>query len=148
MNGLETLLEGVTGFSANQVSQEDYSILNRGVTRAIVLVHGGFKAEKMAFSRSGLTDHLVQIQLFEKYTKPSATTNALRDDAQLVKLRIDAYPKLNGVSGVYHTELLAFDGNILTPTQDVPGLLQRPHTWRVITLQCLIREHESTAHVG
>ena len=136
-NGLETLLEGVSGFAAAQVAQADYAVLNKGVTRAIVILDGGNTEERISFGGRFRSTYLFDIQLFARYLNgPADTENQLRDDRELIADRIRKFPKLNATAGVLVANIVGTG-----PTEMPPGELQAsPNAWRMKQILCEVWE--------
>lgn len=141
-NALETLLEAVTDFGSARVSQFDYSILNAGVKRAIVIRSNGWSRELTRFGGPYETTYDLGIELFAKYTKPADTENQLRDDMQLIIDKLDANPELNGTANVIN----AFISEVDQVSEPPEGLVSPPGVWRMWQLHCMVTETGSTSH--
>lgn len=142
MNGLEVLMEGVAGFTTASVAQDDYTVLNKGVSKAMVLVHDGARVEHQGLAGTADVWHQVRIELFEQYKSPTNTINDLRDDAQLILTRSLQFPKLNAVANV-----LGFFVREVGPQEFPPQeLIAQPNRWRMKTIMCEIWEHDTQAY--
>ena len=140
VGGLETLLEGVTGFGAAQVSQDDYTILNKGVSKAIVLHHGPARVENQGLSGTFDIWRTMEVRLFEQYKNPADTENDLRDDLELIMQKVFEYPKLNATAGVLGTFVRGISDSGTPPEE----LVSQPNRWRSRTLEVEIWEHSTT----
>lgn len=144
-NGLETLLEGVTGFSAGQVAQEDYTVLNKGIAKAMVIHYAGQtrEVEQVALSGGFNLYHAFDIELFEQYKSPSQTINDLRDDLQLIMTRIHQYPNLNGTAGVFGARVVSVEPLGTPPAE----LVAAPNRWRMGVIRCEVWEQDTAQHL-
>ena len=140
VTGLETLLEGVTGFSAAQVSQEDYTILNKGIAKGVVLHHAGATVNQQTFGGQCDIHRTIEVNIFEQYKNPADTENDLRDDVELVMQRVFQYWKLNGTAGVIGTFLRGISDSGTLPEE----LVNPPNRWRMRTVEVEIWEHSTT----
>ena len=141
VGGLETLLEGVTGFSSAQVSQEDYTILNKGISKGIVLHHAEAMIELSSAGGQADIHRTIEVKVFEQYKNPTDTENDLRDDVELVMQRLWQYPELNGTAGV----LGAFVRSISDSSIPSGELVEPPNRWRMRTVNVEIWEHSTTS---
>lgn len=143
--GLVALLKGVTGFTGTdpvQVAEEDYTVLNKGIAKGIVIKYGGHRVEPIALSGGQFIYYQFEIQIFEQYKNPASTINDLRDDAQLVETRIYQYRKLNGVAGVKDARVTDMD-----PSADLPEeLINPPNRWRMAVVRCEVLEENTTQY--
>lgn len=135
------MLEGATNFAAATVSQSNYRILNAGVTRGIVLRFGGLSRRPERFGGPFETTYRIAVELFARYTNDTDTENQLRDDMQAIMDRVDAYPELNGTSGVDFAFIAEAEESQMPP----PELVNPPGMWRMRTLLCEIQATESTS---
>ena len=143
MSGLETLMEGVTGFTTASVVQDDYTALNKDVSKAMVLIHDGARVEHQGLAGTADVWHQIRIELFEQYKNQTDTINDLRDDAQLIMTRSLQYPKLNGTAGVLGFFVREIGGQEMPPQE----LVANPNRWRMKTLLCEIWEHDTQAYL-
>lgn len=140
--GLEALLAAVSGFSAAQVSTEDYTVLNRGVSKAIVIERGGTTESTVAFSGGFNVRYRFGLALFERYQDPATTADALATDGELVKQRLRQYTKLNGVSGVLDSVVTGERVDVDPP----PELVGDPNLWRSSIIDIEVWELNATQH--
>ena len=133
-------MEAVTGFTAASVSQEDYTILNKGVSKAIVLHHAGALVDQQTFGGQIDIHRTIAVHVFEQYKNPADTENDLRDDVDLVMQKVFAYPKLNATAGV----LGAFVRGISDSGTPPEELVVTPNRWRMRTVEVEIWEHSTT----
>lgn len=138
--GLETLLEGVTGFAAATVSQDDYTVLNKGIAKAIVIHHADARIENQGLKGTFDIWRMMEINLFEQYKNPADTENDLRDDIELIMQRLLQYPKLNATAGVIGSFVRAISDSATPP----PELTAQPNRWRMRTIEFEIWEHSTT----
>ena len=142
-NGLETLLEAVTGFAAASVTQNDYTALNKGVSKAMVIRYGGSVDGERGLNGTVDMTHIALVEVYERYKNPADTENDLRDDTQLITTRIHQYPKLNGVSGMQW----AFVRGITETEPPHSELVNQPNRWRMRTVEIEMREHDTQAYL-
>lgn len=141
VTGLETLLEGVAGFSAAQVSQEDYTVLNKGVAKAIVLHHAAAVVTDQTLGGQIDIRRTIEVHVFEQYKNPVDTENNLRDDVELVMQRIYQYWKLNATANVLGAWVRTISDSGIPPEE----LVANPNRWRARTIEVEIWEHSTLA---
>ena len=99
-DALKTLLQAVSGYSTDNVSEGDYRILGTGQTKAMVLQPGAFRRANMA---PGIQENqwTVNVELFIPFQDEISTiAAAIRTEVAAIIAKIDAYPTLNRTSGV------------------------------------------------
>ena len=101
-----TQLRSVAGFGAVNVTAGDWSFLNSGPDRGIVVMF-----DRMEHRRSGMgrreIDWVLQLHLVEKLLpNAQAAEIVFATDIQAIIDRIDAYPRLNAAAGVLDAHLM------------------------------------------
>ena len=103
---LQTLLQGVSGFTAVQVVLGDFKVLSQGLAPAMVLQYGGFEQEDVAFDGDKFVTWTVVVNLAIRYLRDDQIHNDARDIRQLVIDRINTYPRLNAAANVRRADIV------------------------------------------
>ena len=99
--GLATVIKLADGFDSSNVTQGDYRILAKGLSKAVVLSPGSFSSEVVAAPRRLRQSWIVDLDLFIPFTDEiSSAAASVRSVRQTIMDKIDQYPTLNGTSGV------------------------------------------------
>lgn len=128
-------------FSASNTSKYDYRVLAKGVNRAVVIQYGGLEGARRVTSASGRrvnTPWVASLELYVAYKDMNQIGKALVDEVQAVLDHMDAYPSLNGASGVIN----AFITQPSPPERyrDVNG---QPSRWWVVVLPMVVDERST-----
>ena len=92
---LITLLRGVTNFDANNVAAGDFSLVNRGFDRAMVVSYMGVDIERETSGRN-LRRWRFGVVLFEKLSPDEASVETrAAADREAILNRVMNYPQLN-----------------------------------------------------
>ncbi len=98
---LVSLLQGVDGFDANNVALEDYTVLNSGQNKGIVVSFKAFRNVDSAFG--GEVERIWSFG-FRHYTRMasdlSTTLTNQATERQNIITRMEQYPTLNRLTGV------------------------------------------------
>ena len=92
---LVSLLQGVTNFDVNSVAAGNFSLLNRGLDRAMVISYLGVGVERETSGRN-LRRWRFGITLFEKLSPDEASVETrAATDREAILNRMMSYPLLN-----------------------------------------------------
>lgn len=121
VDALATQLQSVTNFSSANVVKGDFSVLNRGVTRAIVLVYNRMTDEIVTQGGRAEIQWYIDLYLFNRYKSDTQIHDDAADDRWNIIDRIHQYPLLNNLSGTLVAEVV--EGRASTDLLDVGGSL-------------------------
>jgi len=114
-DGLSALINGLSNYNnsgtSQNLSQGDYRILGRGLSRAVILQPGSIREREVAQSpRRMRTVWDIYVELYIPFTGEMSTiATALRTDRQELLDHLDKYPTLNGITGVIHAMIVRGD---------------------------------------
>lgn len=99
-NALETILQGVTGFSSANIKKGDYRVLGAGLDKALVMQPGPFTRENLSPGRVN-NSWTINLELFIAFTgEVSTIATDIRTHRQNVIDKIDTFPTLNRAAGI------------------------------------------------
>lgn len=138
---LTTLLAGMTGYTSANCKRADWSVLNAGVSKAIVVEAAPieYEADGTCLGGDYLDSYDFVVNLCVAYTTDAAADSALAAETDRIKTRLRTYPKLNGTAGVVRAWVAKAEG--------VSGLFDEngngPHWWlREITVRVWLEDDQ------
>ena len=133
---IQTLIQALDDFGTADVVRGDYRVLDRGSAPYVVLRPGGFERMPHTFAGGRKTEWSIVVELFEKYIGDGTEQTNLEGHRQAIIDTADAYPTLNGLSGVHFATLSS--GEIPRPVYDADGsgpfFLLQIMKWEVLEL--------------
>ncbi len=138
INQLATVIKTISGYGDTNVSSGDYRILQKGITKGVVLRPGAFSRERSQFKGGIDTNWDITTELFIKYQNDSQINNDIRDERQNIIDKVDQYPFLNtaGTSTIYHAKIVSGNDPVPVFSEDGSG----PHYF-MQEMRCLAEEH-------
>ena len=94
--GLSDTIKRLSSYTDSNVTTADYRLLNRGVTKAVVLRPGPFTQERTEFGGGIEATWNIMVELFVKYQDDTQVQNAIRDERQDIIDKVNEYPLLGG----------------------------------------------------
>ena len=133
---IQTLIQARSAFDDADVTLGDYRVLDRGSAPYVVLRPGEFERVPHTFAGGRKTEWTVIVELFEKHIGDGTEQTNLETHRQNIIDTADAYPTLNGLSGVHFASLSS--GEIPRPVYDEDGsgpfFLLQIMKWEVMEL--------------
>ena len=133
---IQTLIQALSAFADADVTRGDYRVLDRGSAPYVVLRPGEFERVPHTFAGGRKTEWAVIVELFEKHIGDGTEQTNLETHRQNIIDTADAYPTLNGLSGVHFASLSS--GEIPRPVYDEDGsgpfFLLQIMKWEVMEL--------------
>ncbi len=125
-------------YDDTNVTFNDYRVLQRGITKAVVLRRGSFSRARTEFRGGRETVWNIITELFIKYKDDVQAQNDIRDESQDIMDKVDQYPLLGsaGTSTIYHAYITSGAEPVPVFSEDGRG----PHFF-MQELQASIIEH-------
>jgi hypothetical protein len=100
MDELLTIIKTSDNYNDDNSSIQDFKILDRGITRAVILEEGTFRSERddtVVYMNAGSnTSYNFGLSVCRKYGDDSDTHENLRSDVRVIRELVDSYNTLNG----------------------------------------------------
>ena len=136
---LVALLQGVTNFSSDSVAAGDFSLLNRGLDRAIVVTYLRVDVERDTYGRN-LRRWRFGITLHERLVPDEASVEARAAiDREAILNRVMSYPKLNA-SNV--TDAVVVSGEDLGDEIQIGGVRYFRELFEVEAIEWVVADYQ------
>ncbi len=133
---LSSVIQKITDFDGNNVSQGNWLILGHGKAKSVVLMPGPFTQEDSSMNGHTLITWIVDVELYILWSGEQATVVAtLKTQRQLIVDEVNKFRKLDATSGVLNA--IIQDGDAVEPFQSPDGAM----FWKQ-TLRCQVLEDE------
>ena len=119
----------------NSNAKGNWAVFGGGTDTAFVLTPGPFSRERVAFDGNKATDWDIDVNVLAKYDRDETVHDLIVGASQDVIDSVDAWPKLNGTTGVYLAEVVG--GEEPTPLFDMRG--GGPH-WKLRPIRVRVTE--------
>lgn len=122
--------------AANSSDKSDYRVLDGPINgMCFVLTEGEFSRERTEFGGGRSTSWIIECQIFALFSGDTETHDLVVGASQDIISTVDAWPKLNGTSGVFETDVDGGD----KPQQLFERGGAGPH-WLMRTIRVLVIE--------
>jgi len=111
---LASQLANVAGFSAGQVSLDDWTPLDRGINPLLVLGYDGFVSEPSTFDAEYLTTWRIAVNVLVRYQRDDQLHTDMVAYRQAIFDRLAAYPRLGTAEDSGIMVSIVTDGEPLT----------------------------------
>lgn len=137
---LETVIKTLDQFDPDNVRRNDYSILARGKSKAVIIMPGRFLEHGKFDDARYRTVWFLNIELFIGFV---TDRGQLEEDIEVQRQAIidvvDTYPTLNGTEGVVSAVIIEGSEPVLSPRG-------KANMWWEQTLFCRVEERASVTY--